>query len=120
MLCFTGNISVAFGEESFTVQASYYSDPTILYGDIDSVEYRESDMPDTRISGFGTPRLLMGWFRNEEFGDHTRYSYAYGGACVVLHSDGEVIVIGLRTDEETSAFYKELTSKINAQKEPPV
>ena len=120
VLCFTGNISVAFGEDAFTVEASYSSDPTLRYDEIDSVEYRESDDPGSRISGFGTPRLLMGWFRNAEFGDHTRYSYANGGACVVLRVDGKVIVIGLRTDEETSAFYKELTSKINAQKEPPV
>lgn len=120
VLCFTGNITVSFGEDSFTLQASYSYDPVIRYGDIDFVEYRESDMPDTRISGFGTPRLLTGWFRNEEFGDHTRYSYAYGGACVVLRVDGKVIVIGLKTDAETEAFYHELNSKINAQKEPPV
>ena len=120
VLCFTGNISVSFGEDSFTVQASYSSDPAIRYGDIDFAEFRESDDPGSRISGFGTPRLLMGWFRNEEFGDYTRYSYARGGACVVMHSGGKVIVIGLKTDAETKAFYHELNSKINAEKEPPV
>ncbi len=119
VLCFTGDIAVEYGGESFTVQADYYDDLTLRYADIASIEYREADTPGTRVVGFGTPRLLLGWFRNEEFGDHTRYSYGNGGACVVIGVNGKTVVIGLHTAEETRAFYEELLTKTNTQEDIP-
>ncbi len=120
VLCFTGDIAVECGDDSFTVQADYYEDLTLRYGDITSVEYRDTDVPGTRVYGFGTPHLLLGWFNSEEFGDYTRYSYGNSSAFVVIGVNGKTAVIGLRTAEETKAFYGELMSRINAQKEPPV
>ena len=76
------------------------------------MEYRNADDPGERVSGFGTPRLLLGWFRNEKFGDYTRYSYAATDACVVIESDGRILVIGLADEAETKAFYESLTEKV--------
>ncbi len=120
VFCFTGDIAVECGDDAFTVQADYYDDLTLRYADIASFEYRAADDPGTRVVGFGTPRLLMGHFRNEEFGDYIRYSYGDGGACVVIRTNGKTVVIGLHTDEETQAFYGDLAEKTNALKEPPV
>ena len=110
--CFTGDIAVQLGEDSFTIEASYYEDLHLSYADIDSVEYRNADDPGERVSGFGTPRLLLGWFRNEKFGDYTRYSYAATDACVVIESDGRILVIGLADEAETKAFYESLMEKV--------
>ena len=109
--CFTGDISVNLGEDSFTVEATYYSDLCLPYADIDSVEYRAAGVPGERVNGFGTPRLLMGWFRNEEFGNYTRYSYTKTNACVVIESDGRILVIGLADEAETKALYDSLMEK---------
>ena len=110
--CFTGDIAVQLGEDSFTIEASYYDDLRLSYGDIDSVEYRTADDPGERVSGFGTPRLLMGWFRNEEFGNYTRYSYTKTDACVVIRSDDKTLVIGLADAAETEALYESLMEKV--------
>ena len=110
--CFTGDIAVQLGEDSFTIEASYYEDLHLSYADIDSVEYRTADDPGERVSGFGTPRLLMGWFRNEEFGNYTRYSYTKTDACVVIRSDDKTLVIGLADAAETEALYESLMEKV--------
>ena len=76
------------------------------------MEYRTTDDPGERVSGFGTPRLLLGWFRNEKFGNYTRYSYAATENCVVIRSDGKTLVIGLADAAETKAFYESLMEKV--------
>ena len=110
--CFTGDIAVQLGEDSFTIEASYYEDLHLSYADIDSVEYRTADDPGERVSGFGTPRLLMGWFRNEEFGNYTRYSYASADTVVVIRLDGKTLVIGLEDAAETETLYESLMEKV--------
>ena len=72
---FTGSLETTLDDTSLTVKASFWSDLTLHYGDIDSVEYRPSVEAGSRIGGFGSPKLLMGSFRNEEFGVYTRYTY---------------------------------------------
>jgi hypothetical protein len=110
-ICFTGDIAVHLDEDSFIVKATYYDDLRLAYAEIDSVEFRTADDPGERVSGFGTPRLLLGWFRNEEFGNYTRYSYTKTNACVVIESDGRILVIGLADEAETKALYDFLTEK---------
>jgi hypothetical protein len=105
-------VSVHPEEDFFTVTATYYEDLRLAYGDIDSVEFRTADVPGERVSGFGTPRLLLGWFRNEEFGNYTRYSYASADACVVICSEGRVLVIGLGEEAATRTLYEDLLARV--------
>ncbi len=111
-ICFTGDIAVHLDEDSFTVTATYYEDLRLAYGDIDSVEFRTADVPGERVNGFGTPRLLLGWFLNEEFGNYTRYSYASADACVVICSEGRVLVIGLGEESATRTLYENLLARV--------
>ena len=115
VLCFTGDITVKVGEDSFTVLADYYEELNVSYGDVESIEFREEDDPGSRINGFGTPRLLMGWFKNDELGSYTRYSYTEGRACIVLTVKGEALVLGAKNDEETKTLYDQLKEAIEKQ-----
>lgn len=115
VICFTGNVTVSYGDTSFTVEATYYSDITVNYADIETVEYREEGVDGHRVSGFGSPRLLLGWFRNDEFGDHTRYTYGDTAACAVLTMDnGSVLVLGGRDAEATKAICDELSARLQS------
>lgn len=111
ILLFTGDITVECGEEAFTVTASFYEDITVEYDDIDSVEYREEDEKGSRVAGFGSPRLSMGNFENEEFGRYARYSYTDCGSAIVLRDGEEILVISGRNEEATKALYEELKEK---------
>ncbi len=114
VLMFTGSVKVITGDDSFTVDASYWKDITVEYDDIESIEYVEDFDNGTRINGWGSARLGLGYFENEEFGVYTRYGYAYTDSAVVLtDADNEVLVINSKNDTATKALYEELAAKIN-------
>ena len=109
---FTGNIGVNWGEESFTVEASYWPDLTVDYEWVEEIEFRQTDEPGMRTNGFGSARLLMGTFSNEEFGSYTRYSYTRCDACVVLYVNGRHLVLNGPDEGATKAIYEEIKSNL--------
>lgn len=111
VLLFTGNVEIEYGTDSFTIEASYWYDLTVDYDAIETIEYRDQDDPGTRTNGFGSFRLSIGAFRNEEFGDYTRYSYTNCDACVVLEADGRILVLNGVDEESTRRIYEELREK---------
>ncbi len=112
-LSFSGSVEVQYGETSFTIEATYWDDLTVDYAAIDSVEYREDGVDGSRVGGYGSPRLALGNFRNEEFGNYTRYTYTQQNACVVLTSGGRILVLNGSDDAATRAIYNELSARIS-------
>ncbi len=114
ILLFIGDIDIKCGEKSLTVDAGYcWKSITVAYDDIESIEYRTEDDAGMRTNGYGTPKLSLGNFENEEFGAYIRYSYTDKNDCIVMKVKGKVIVIGAETAEETKKIYDNLTEKIS-------
>lgn len=111
VLMFTGDIRVECREDTFTIKASYWQDLTIAYDAIDSIEYREARVSASRTNGFGSARLLMGTFRNEEFGYFTRYTYTDCDAAIVLNVNGKVLVISGADPYQTEEIYQSLLDR---------
>ena len=93
------------------MDASFWNPITVNYDDIDSIEYREGDISGSRLWGLESFRLLLGNFENEEFGNHTRYTYYKPEACIVLTVKGKTMVISGRDAAETTSIYNELTAR---------
>ena len=108
LIMFTGDLEVNYGEESFTIEADYWFDLTVRYDAIEKIEYRDRDSRGLRMNGLGTARLLAGAFRNEEFGNYTRYSYTGCDSCVVLSLDGKTLVLSGIDRESTLEIYAQL------------
>lgn len=105
----TGDIEFKLNENDLTIEADYYKDLTVAYNSIKSVELRQTDSSGSRTNGFGSARLLMGTFKNEEFGAYTRYTYTKEDCCIVLKDiDGNVMVLGAKGKEETEKLYEEI------------
>ena len=122
VLLLTGDIHIIYGDNAFTVEASYYSDKTVKYEDIEAIEYREGNVPGLRVGGFGSFRLLMGFFENEEFGTYTRYTYYKPEGCVVLQVKGKTLVLsGIDREASQTIFIKlaERTGDIPVSMTPP-
>ena len=111
VMLFAGKVETVFAEDSFTIKASFYDDLTVAYDRIDSVEYREDNVPGSRVFGVGSFRLLLGSFENEEFGNYTRYTYYNPQACVVLKVNGKMLVLSGKDAEETQAIYSQLVER---------
>lgn len=111
VLMFTGNIKVNYHGDAFTVEATYYEDITVSYADIESVEYREGGVDGTRVMGFGSARLMLGNFQNDEFGNYTRYTYTSCDSCVVIIVGGKALVLNRPDEAQTRAIYEELVAR---------
>ena len=107
-IMFVGDLNYRFDEESFTVEADFYTDLTIRYDEIDAIEYRDSNIPGIRVGGFGSARLLMGFFQNDEFGTYTRYTYVKPGASLVLTVEGKPLVLSGENMEDTWYLFQEI------------
>ena len=110
---FFGDIQYVFNEDHLLVDANMYTDYVLRYDAVEDMEYREDNVPGLRVGGYGSFRLLMGFFENEEFGTYTRYTYYDPDACIVLTVRGKAVVLSAKTAEETKALYESLLSKIN-------
>ncbi len=104
-----------FDDESFTVEASGWSDLTVEYSTVESVEYRHDFDIGRRISGFGTPSLSMGLFRNDEFGTYTVFAYNRAKSFVIIKSKEKVLVFADKDMEVTKDFYEKLTEKTGSE-----
>lgn len=111
VILFTGDLEYSFGEDAMTIRADWYSDLTVKYESVDSIEYRDGKIPGLRVGGFGSFRLLMGFFKNDEFGTYTRYTYYDPEACVVLTTGSRTIVLSGENGAETTALYERLLEK---------
>ena len=105
---FYGDISYSFQEDYLYIDSNMYSDYIVYYDTIDRVEFHEGNVPGLRVGGFGSFRLLMGFFENKDFGTYTRYTYYKPEACVVLTKGEKKIVLSGKTREETEVLYLDL------------
>ena len=107
---FTGNLNYEFGEDSFTVEASYYDDLTVSYEDIEEIAYQEGNYPGTRLWGYGSFRLLMGTFQTGDV-QYTRYTYYRPDSAVTMTVKGRLLVISGKNPIETRQLYETLVEK---------
>jgi hypothetical protein len=110
-LMFTGDITPRYEDASFTLEASFMGDLTLDYADIDAIEYCEKLAPAQRTMGYGSARLMIGTFRSDELGNHTRYTYTQCKEGILLTVDGKSIVINQSSAAETRALYNELVAR---------
>ena len=112
-MMFTGHVKPVFGADSVTFDASFWPDRTIVYEQVESITYRDSCPAGERVNGVGSPRLLVGLFRNDEFGAYTRYTYAGCDECIELHVGGQTVVVNGVDADATQALYDELMQHIS-------
>ena len=111
-IMFLGKVEVIFSETSFTIDADLHSDLTVEYTAVDTIEFREGNIPGIRVMGVGSAKLLLGYFENDEFGTYTRYTYTNADSGIVMTVDGKVLVLSGKDYAETKAIYETLCDRI--------
>lgn len=113
ILMFTGSIQYDFTEDCLKIDATYGQYSTVSYEFIDSIELRENFDFGSRNYGFGSAKLSLGNFRNEEFGNYTLYAYTACDSAVVIKSGEHIMVITGQNAAETQELYNSLKAKID-------
>lgn len=114
IIMFTGGVKTVFSEDSFTVEASYWSDLTLNYSDVDSVEYREDGISaGMRVAGISSARVLIGNFKNDELGNYLRYTYIGDNPCILIKTESLAVVLGASTEEELKDIYVRILAEIS-------
>ena len=111
VLMFTGNITYTCTDTALQIEATYHENSVVAYNQIDSVELRETFDVGVRYMGFGSARLSMGLFQNDEFGTYTIYSYNACDSMILIRSAGKVLAFNCATQQETEELYKLLLIK---------
>ena len=112
ILMFGGNIETTLGETSLKVHATFWEDLWLQYEDIDAAEYREQGVDGERIVGYGSGKLLLGTFQNDEFGMYTRYTYGGDAPCIVLTVGARKIVLGAEDEQQLKAIYERILAEM--------
>lgn len=109
---YTGDISYTYTDTTLQVTNSYISGVELAYEDMDSVELRKSFDYGVRGYGFGSARLAMGVYQNDEFEAYTLYAYKGCESVVLIRSGEKVLVLNCKTAEETRALYETILTRI--------
>lgn len=108
ILMFTGEIEYSFSKTELAIESTYWVDFKVPYASMDTVEYRKDFDTGVRTNGFGSPRLSMGAFHNEEFGDYTLYAYGKCRSAVVITSGERTLVLNASNEQSTQQLYEDI------------
>lgn len=111
VLMFVGKLNFTCEAEKLVIDTSFGGGMEINYDDIESVDFVESSPSGSRISGFGSARLLFGWFKNDVYGNYIRYTYSGSECYILMIVDGEEVVIADVNYESTKALYDALVER---------
>lgn len=116
VLLFTGSVTATVDGDLLKVEATYHSDLSLDLSKVEEIEYREEGISGSRVFGFGSPRLSLGTFQNEEFGNYTCYRYTQVTPCILLKTESEILVLNLASEGETKALFELLKEKTEERK----
>ena len=112
LLMFLGSLSFTVGDDALKIGTTFGGGMTVDYDDINSIEYKLENVSGMRVSGFASAKLLYGWFKNDELGNYTRYTYTGSEATIIIRTDESIIVIADESLEETKALYDAIAKKL--------
>lgn len=106
---FSGNMTISYQSDGFTIQASGWEDYEVLYEEIEQITYEPNGVLNgdnaRRTNGFGNLKMSMGEFYNDSLGDYIRYTFNECTACIVLKIKGETVVINGENQKSTEELF---------------
>lgn len=108
----TGNIKVTMNEQTIHFKGSYWFGKEVPVSEIKEISIEENINVGRRVFGVGSPKLLVGNFKNDQWGNYLLYGYKQCTTYIVIETSSEIIVVNDKTDELTQKLYQKLTKNI--------
>lgn len=113
VLMFTGSAETVVADGKIAITASHWDDISVSIADIESVEYFPEGIDGTREWGYGSARMALGLFHNEELGNYTRYTYANVKPCILIRAENKWLVLNADGEAATEALYQQILSAVS-------
>ncbi|MBE6762804.1 MAG: DUF1648 domain-containing protein [Ruminococcaceae bacterium] len=111
-LMFTGEISASIEGDTLVVSATYWEKSVIPLDQLHHIQYTEDHDVGMRVSGFQSAKLQLGMFQNDLYGTYTLYAYNNADFHILINDGDRVLVLALKDEQTTKAFYEELLEVI--------
>ncbi len=114
-----GDFSPVLGETEFSIMLPSGEQRTIVYEELESLEYREIDSIDRGelVEGEEGRRCWSGVYHNEEYGEYEMYVLSRLDTCIVAHTTDRVYVFNMESDDTTKILYDFLLDESQASDE---
>ncbi len=111
------SFELTYNDKSLTITPTHGEAVTVEYSTIGSTQYRANYIEADKKSGFESNDLMLGEYKNEEFGKFKRYTHTADDASIVIEiivdaETSEYIVFNAETLEKTNELYNELSELI--------
>lgn len=110
VLLVSGDVQVQLNDKNIEIKASYWSDKSIYYKDVKSVDIIENIEIGRRTNGFQSIKLKEGRFTNNTLGYYTLYVYNKCKTYIVIETDSDTFVINAENESDTEKLYAEIIS----------
>lgn len=112
VLLVTGDVKVDLNDDKLYINASYWSDQSIDFEDIQSVTYTDDMEVGDRTNGLGSFKLQEGHFKNGKFGKYIRYCYRNCKSYIVIQTNSDTFVINAENSSDTEKLYGEILERV--------
>lgn len=111
IIMFTGNITSELTDTELNINSTYMSAVSVKYDEIDSVELTRVESVGYKTFGYNSPRLSLGSFRNDLYGDYTCYLYNSNSTAIKVTSGSKILLLNCESAEQTQTLYEKLLEK---------
>lgn len=108
----TGSIKVTMNEQTIRFKGSYWFGKEVQMSEIEEISIEENIDLGKRVLGVGSPKLLVGNFKNNQWGSYSLYGYKQCTTYIVIETKNEIIVVNDETDELTQELYQKINKNI--------
>ena len=112
VMMFVGSITYTVGDDELAIRTTYGGKMTLDYADIEKIDFIDEGVDGKRVSGFASAKLLYGWFKNDDLGDYTRYTYTDCEAAIIIRTSEDILVIAEESREDTMKLYLEIIERM--------
>lgn len=111
------SFELSYDNKSLTITPSHGEAVTVDYSKVGSTQFRSDYIEADKKSGFESNDIMLGEYKNEEFGRFKRYTHTADDAAIVIEimvdaETSEYVVFNAENLEKTNELYNEISELI--------
>ena len=109
-------VELTLDEESYTLSFFIYHEESAPYSEIEEIALLDENYTSERIKSYGGISKDFGTYRNDDYGEHFRLTFAENKYAFIMirRTDGSVTVFNQKTVAATEELYAKLAERVTS------